>query len=128
MSKNQNCTFLIDDVTNLTTNMKIVTPLQTERLEALEYDQEGISFQCDKKSCRQGQLIQLTGHIELYEKKIEFIALGKINTVVAVQDDQVQAHIHFTQYKKDIWDAYLDLLKRKQMGLDNLFKAVRGEE
>jgi hypothetical protein len=117
--------FELLELVNLTTNISIASPQKGERMEAVEYSDFGISFECQQKSCAQGQLVKIVGLLIIRGNKKEFNCVGKIQSISILLENRAKVSLDFHQFDREIWQEFWKTLRDKQNSVDSLFNKMR---
>ncbi len=96
--------------------------------EILEYDPNILTLESSDTSSTLGQMISFRLIIHFGEDKVDFSALGKVETIKTTAERKVRLTLRLYQYDRFTWKRLMTALRECQERVDTVLKAVKGED
>jgi hypothetical protein len=117
----------LDRVKNLTTGSDILSSGRQLPTEIVEYADQFLIFHLSA-SAKPGQLVLMTGSLNVGSRKSKFEATGKIASITPVEGNLNRFNVHIQQIDRKIWEDFLERSRTKQKRADEIFTAMRGDD
>jgi len=119
--------FHITEIKNLSNNLTLVSSKNPHCVEVVECHPNSIVLQTLGVVSAKGQLLSIMGIIDFQPKALEFTVAGEITEYQAGPEKSAVIHFRYHQFNKVIWGKYIGLLAERQNRINQIFKAVKGD-
>jgi hypothetical protein len=119
--------FRITEIKNLSNNLTLVSAKNPHCVEVVECHLTSIVLQTLGVVSAKGQLLSITGVIDFHPKALDFAVAGEITEYQAGPEKSAVIHFRYHQFNKTVWAKYIELLAERQNRINQIFKAVKGD-